>query len=86
MRTGMIALALGLLCLRWLPALPSVGVWVALILLGLCCLPSRAYPLGCFLLGFCWACVSAQGALDDRLSPELDGRTLWGGGASGWLA
>ena len=77
MRTGMIALALGLLCLRWLPALPSVGVWVALILLGLCCLPSRAYPLGCFLLGFCWACVSAQGALDDRLSPELDGRTLW---------
>lgn len=29
------------------------------------------------LLGFCWACWSAQQALDDRLAHSLDGRTLW---------
>ena len=28
-------------------------------------------------IGFAWACISAQWALDDRLAPELDERTLW---------
>ncbi|WEK29691.1 MAG: DNA internalization-related competence protein ComEC/Rec2 [Candidatus Pseudomonas phytovorans] len=77
MRTGMFALALGLLCLGFLPTLPSVG-W--LLLLAGCAVGSlftRVWPLGILLLGLCWACWSAQGALDDRLAPALDGRTLW---------
>lgn len=77
MRTGMLALALGLLSLRFLPALPSVGWLLALSLLGLACLRTRGWPLGCYLLGLCWACWSAQQALDDRLAVALDGRTLW---------
>lgn len=77
MRTGMFALALGLLCLGFLPVLPSVG-WLVLLALGAgVCLLTRLWPLGCFLLGLCWACGSAQTALDDRLASGLDGRTLW---------
>ncbi|WP_317659111.1 DNA internalization-related competence protein ComEC/Rec2 [Pseudomonas sp. KU43P] len=77
MRTGMLALALGLLCLGLIPALPSVG-WLWLLLCGgLLCLCSRGWPVGCFLLGLCWACWSAQEALNQRLAPQLDGRTLW---------
>lgn len=77
MRTGMIALALGLLGLRFLPVLPSVG-WLFLIaLMGAVCLGTRLWPLGCVALGLAWACVSAQQALDDRLPAALDGRTLW---------
>ncbi|MGE8060288.1 DNA internalization-related competence protein ComEC/Rec2 [Pseudomonas sp. NPDC089547] len=77
MRTGMFALALGLLCLGFLPALPSVG-WLVLLAGGAVgSLFTRLWPLGIFLLGLCWACWSAQGALDDRLAPALDGRTLW---------
>lgn len=77
MRTGMFALALGLLGLGLLPELPSVG-WLCLMLLsGIGCAFTRLWPLGCFLLGLCWACWSAQQALDDRLAPQLDGRTLW---------
>ncbi|KAF4558974.1 DNA internalization-related competence protein ComEC/Rec2 [Pseudomonas sp. CES] len=77
MRTGMFALALGLLCLGFLPALPSVGWLVLLAVVGGLGLFTRLWPLGCFLLGLCWACWSAQQALDDRLAPGLDGRTLW---------
>ncbi|WP_415842655.1 DNA internalization-related competence protein ComEC/Rec2, partial [Pseudomonas reidholzensis] len=77
MRTGMLALALGLLCLGFLPALPSVGWLLVLLVVGLGTLCSRAWPLGVCLLGFCWACGSAQLALNDRLARELDGRTLW---------
>ncbi|MGP1665898.1 MAG: ComEC/Rec2 family competence protein, partial [Rhodanobacter sp.] len=40
-------------------------------------LPFRTYPLAFFLFGLCWACVSAQWALDDRLRPPLDGQTRW---------
>ena len=77
MRTGMFALAAGLLALRFLPVLPSVGWLLILLLLGLGCLRTRLWPLGWLLLGFCWACWSAQQALDDRLAATLDGRTLW---------
>lgn len=77
MRTGMVALALGLLCLRFLPVLPPVWSLIVLAVVGLLLLPFRSYPVGCFLLGLSWACVSAQWALDERLSPQLDGRTLW---------
>ncbi|MCH7420334.1 DNA internalization-related competence protein ComEC/Rec2 [Pseudomonas mosselii] len=77
MRTGMLALVLGLLSLRFLPALPPVGWLIPLLLLALACLRTRARPLGWFVLGGCWACWSAQQALDDRLPAALDGRTLW---------
>lgn len=77
MRTGMLALALGLLTLRFLPSLPPA--WLLLIAAcgGFVLLFSRLFPLGFFLLGLAWACSSAQSALDDRLDPQLDGRTLW---------
>ncbi|MBJ2179678.1 DNA internalization-related competence protein ComEC/Rec2 [Pseudomonas veronii] len=73
----MFALALGLLALRFLPALPSAGMLLALALVALMLLPFRTYPLAFFLFGLCWACVSAQWALDDRLRPPLDGQTRW---------
>lgn len=77
MRLGMLALAAGLLLLRFLPALPPVWLLYVLPLLGLMLLPFRSYPVALFLFGFSWACLSAHWALDDRLAPELDGRTLW---------
>ncbi|MFC6297349.1 DNA internalization-related competence protein ComEC/Rec2 [Pseudomonas spelaei] len=77
MRTGMFALAVGLLALRFLPALPSTGWLLAMPMLALMLLPFRTYPLAFFLLGLSWACLSAQWALDDRLSPSLDGQTRW---------
>ncbi len=77
MRTGMFALALGLLALRWLPALPPAGWLLAMLVLALMLLPWRSYPLAFFLLGLSWACISAQWALDDRLLPALDGQTRW---------
>ncbi len=77
MRTGMLALALGLLTLRFLPSLPPGWLLLAAACAGLSLLFTRVYPLGFFLLGLAWACNSAQWALDDRLAPELDGRTLW---------
>ncbi|CAM3156786.1 DNA internalization-related competence protein ComEC/Rec2 [Pseudomonas floridensis] len=77
MRTGMIALALGLLALRLLPVLPGTGLLLLMPVLALMLLPFRTYPLALFLLGFTWACLSAQWALDNRLPARLDGQTLW---------
>lgn len=78
MRTGMLALALGLLCLSVFRVLPSVGWLVVAAVIGLFCLPWRRTRLpGLFFLGVSWACLSAHQALDDRLAPSLDGRTLW---------
>ncbi|WP_044875475.1 DNA internalization-related competence protein ComEC/Rec2 [Pseudomonas sp. LFM046] len=77
MLSGLLALAAGLLLLRWMPALPPVW-WLHLqLILGLLLLVGRAWRLGFFLLGLGWACLSAQWALDDRLSPELDGQVRW---------
>lgn len=75
----MFALALGLLALRFLPALPATGWLIALWVLALMLLPLpfRTYPLAFFLFGLGWACISAQWALDDRLRPALDGQTRW---------
>ncbi|WP_184587020.1 DNA internalization-related competence protein ComEC/Rec2 [Pseudomonas nitroreducens] len=73
----MFSLALGLLALRGLPTLPAGWALLVLGLIGLPLLLTRGYCIGLFLLGFAWACVSAQWALDDRLAAELDGRTLW---------
>ncbi|SDK13226.1 DNA internalization-related competence protein ComEC/Rec2 [Pseudomonas indica] len=77
MRTGIVAFVAGLLALRFLPALPPTWLLSVLALFGLMLLPFRSYPLAFFLLGFSWACTSAQWALDDRLPPSLDGQTLW---------
>ncbi|TFY95092.1 DNA internalization-related competence protein ComEC/Rec2 [Pseudomonas nabeulensis] len=73
----MFALALGLLVLRWLPALPSTGWLLVMLVLALMLLPFRTYPLAFFLFGLSWACISAQWALDDRLQQALDGQTRW---------
>ncbi|WP_068826281.1 DNA internalization-related competence protein ComEC/Rec2 [Pseudomonas sp. BMS12] len=77
MRTGMLALAGGLACLPFLPALPPGWLMVVTLPLGLMLLPWRSYPIALFLFGLTWASFSAQRALDDRLSLELDGRTVW---------
>lgn len=77
MRWGLMALCAGLLALRFLPVLPAPSLLLLLALLGCGALLTRGWPLGCFLLGLAWACWSAQGALDDRLAADLDGRTLW---------
>lgn len=77
MRTGMVALALGMLVLRFLPALPPVWLLLAMPVMGLMLLPFRTYPVALFLFGLTWACVSAKSALDDRLPERLDGQTLW---------
>ena len=69
--------SLGLLALRFLPALPPTGALLALVLVALMLLPFRTYPLAFFLFGLSWACMSAQWALDDRLRPALDGQTRW---------
>ncbi|MFV2947067.1 DNA internalization-related competence protein ComEC/Rec2 [Pseudomonas japonica] len=73
----MLALAVGLLCPLFLPVLPSVGMLLLIAALGLIGLWRRLLPLALFILGVCWSVPSAQRALDDRLAPELDGRTLW---------
>ena len=77
MRTGMVALALGLLALRFLPALPAVWLCTLLPVIGLMLLPFRTYPVAFFLFGLSWACLQAQWALDDRLPSRLDGETRW---------
>lgn len=77
MRTGMIALAAGLLALRFLPELPPGWLLGLFTVLGLMLLPYRSYPLAFFLFGLTWACISAHWALAERLPAALDGRTLW---------
>lgn len=77
MRIGIVALAAGLLALRFLPALPPIWLVALLAVVAVPLLLLRSYPLALFLLGFSWACVSAQWALDERLAVDLDGRTLW---------
>ena len=77
MRTAMLALAAGLLLLRFLPQLPPMWSLPVLLVVGLAMLPTRYRTLAFFFFGFAWACLSAQWALDDRLPASLDGRTFW---------
>ncbi|MGE8190623.1 DNA internalization-related competence protein ComEC/Rec2 [Pseudomonas sp. NPDC086278] len=77
MRIGMMALALGLLALRFLPELPPVWFCLLLPVAALMLLPFRTYPLAFFLFGFSWACMNAHWALSDRLPRTLDGETRW---------
>ena len=81
MRFLMLALIAGMLSLRFLPELPSTLWLLVLVLVALLALVLRVFPLGMYLLGLCWACISAQAALDDQLQQGLDGRTLWLEGA-----
>lgn len=76
MRAGMLALAAGLLLLRFLPQLPPPEALYGLVALGLLLLV-RWMPAGLFCIGLAWACLNAQWALDERLPAELDGRTFW---------
>ena len=77
MRFLMLALIAGMLSLRFLPSLPSTLLLLVLMLVALVAFVCRVFPLGIYLLGLCWACISAQAALDDQLQQNLDGRTLW---------
>ncbi len=77
MRTAMLALATGLVTLRFLPALPGTGLLLALLAVGVGLLWLRWVRLGLLLVGLAWASFQGQRALDDRLSFELDGQTLW---------
>lgn len=77
MRFSMLALIAGMLSLRVLPELPNMFWLLVLALAALVLLACRFFPFGAYLLGFCWACLSAQWALDDQLADALDGRTLW---------
>lgn len=77
MQISIIALIVGLLSLRVMPWLPSMFWLLSGLLIALLLLRTRLHLFGFFLLGLCWACLSAQWALDDQLAAALDGRTLW---------
>ncbi|MBC2678247.1 DNA internalization-related competence protein ComEC/Rec2 [Pseudomonas sp. CFBP 8758] len=77
MRTAMLALATGMVCLRWLPALPSLGWLVGMSAGGVLLLAVRRWHCGLFLLGLCWACLHAHWATNGQLVAALDGQTLW---------
>lgn len=77
MRLSILAFIVGMLSLRWLPSLPSTFVLSFALAVAFLLLYKRLYPAGFLLLGLCWACLSAQWAVDDQLAPDLDGRTLW---------
>lgn len=77
MRTGMMALAVGLLAPVFMSALPPVWLMLLLPVVALMLLPFRSYPLAFLLFGFTWASVGAQWALNARLPAGLDGETRW---------
>src|SRR5262245_64881923 len=77
MRSGMIALAAGMLALRFMPVLPPFWALALLIVMAVPLLATRFGRVGIFLLGFIWACLFSQWTLDDRLSKSLDGNTFW---------
>lgn len=51
MHTGMLALASGLMALRFLPGLPPGGWLLSMLVAGLLLLIIRFYPAGLFLIG-----------------------------------
>lgn len=77
MRLSILAFIAGMLSLRWLPGLPSSVLLSCGFVVALFFIYRRWYPVALLLLGLCWACLSAQWAVDDQLAPDLDGRTLW---------
>ncbi len=77
MRTALLALATGLVALRFLPVLPSIPVLLAMLLAGGALLCTRWARAGLCVFGLSWAVVQGQWALDNRLSAGLEGQTLW---------
>lgn len=78
MRTGMFALALGLLALRFLPALPQVGWLLVLPVVVLMMLPFRTYPLAFF----CWVLAGPVSVRNGRWMIGLSRN--WTGRHAGW--
>lgn len=78
----LLALCAGVLTPMFLTAWPPLTACVV-VTLGLFVLcawrPAGRVSLlfACFCVGACWAMWSTQRALDDRLAPDLEGRTLW---------
>ncbi len=78
MRRLLVFFCLGVLSLRLLPILMPSWLLLALLLVSLLCwLKSFTKIVATFLLGLCWASWQAALVIDDQLSAELDGRTLW---------
>lgn len=77
MRAALLALAAGLLLLRFLSQLPPLWASSFICVLGALLIPSRWRVVGWFLIGLGWACVNAHWAVTDRLAQALDGRTFW---------
>ncbi|MBD8730848.1 DNA internalization-related competence protein ComEC/Rec2 [Pseudomonas sp. CFBP 13710] len=77
MRTAMLALATGMVCLRWLPTLPSLSWLVGMGAGAMLLLAARRWHCALVLLGLCWACLHAHWATNGQLASALDGQTLW---------
>lgn len=77
MQLSMLGLIAGMLSLRLLPTLPNFFCLLMLLFAAVLLLLCRRFPLAAYCIGLCWACLSAQSALDDQLVDDLDGRTLW---------
>lgn len=77
MRLGLIALIIGLLAVRFIPVLPPIPLCISLACIGFGLLFCRLYPLGMLLIGVAWGCYGASQVMDDRLTPTLDGKTIW---------
>lgn len=75
-----LAFSLGVLSLRWLPAVPTA--WLLWLLFcvsaGLLAVKwQKARVLAVAILGLCWSGWQAAVVLDQRLEDRLDGQTLW---------
>src|SRR5262245_44692350 len=77
MSAVILSFACGVLFLQWQPELPASG-WLGMFLLApVFFLHSRLlHCLAAFALGAAWALLMAQQRLDDRLSPDVEGRDL----------
>ena len=80
MNACVLMFCLGVLLLRFLPAVPPS--WLLLVfgltaLLLLCTRRTIGYWLAALLLGLCWSGWQAGNLLEQRLAPEWDGQTLW---------
>ena len=70
------AFVAGVVALQWCAALPPIWAY-AVVPLVLCSLYWRAARLpAVFMLGFFWAALFAQNALDPKLAPALEGKTI----------
>lgn len=82
MRLSLLSLAVGLLCLRFTPFLPStawmltVGLFAALLF----CMPTQrklCRLLALLLVGWLWACWQSSQALSQQLPEALNERAFW---------